>query len=209
MHSLSHRFLHDDRAGYPLGYIRSMTDASTDRDRAPVVGQWVDGIDVPVVNERAVRAAAGLLFLAGFTAWLVGVITGDLGPMRAFGILFAVEMQARLLAGTRFSPVLALGTLLTRPQRPEWVDARSKQLAWGLGLGMALAGCLALGWLGLPAVIAQSLCGLCLALLFAEAALGYCVGCELARRFAREKPTLCAGDTCTYVPPKRGEPHRV
>jgi len=33
------------------------------------------GIDVPVVNERAVRASAGLLFLTGFSAWLYGVIT--------------------------------------------------------------------------------------------------------------------------------------
>ena len=31
----------------------------------PVIGQYVDGIDVPVVNERAVRASAGLLFLFG------------------------------------------------------------------------------------------------------------------------------------------------
>jgi len=100
-----------------------------------------------------------------------------------------------------------LGTLITRPQRPEWVDANSKRLAWGLGLGMALAGCLALGWLGLPAVIAQSVCGVCLSLLYIEAAFGICVGCELARRFSRKPPTLCAGDTCTYVPPARGEGH--
>lgn len=186
-----------------------MTTSTPDRRTRPSVGEWVQGIDVPVVNERAVRASAGLLFLLGFTAWMIGVITGELQPMRAFGILFAVEMYLRLLVGTRVTPTLIIGTLLTRSQRPEWVEARSKRFAWGLGFGMAMAGCLALGWLGLPAVIAQTVCGLCLALLYAEAAFGYCLGCELARRFAREKPTLCAGDTCTYVPPKRGEHHHV
>ena len=180
-----------------------------DRNERPVVGEWVGGIDVPVVNERAVRASAGMLFLAGFSAWLYGVITGDLQPMRLFGIIFAVEMYLRLLVGTRFTPTLIIGTLMTRAQRPEWVEARSKTVAWGLGFGMALAGCLALGWLGLPPAIAQTVCGVCLALLYAEAAFGYCLGCELARRFAREKPALCAGDTCTYVPPKRGEHHHV
>ena len=180
-----------------------------DRSIRPVVGEWVGGVDVPVVNERAVRASAGLLFLAGFSAWLYGVITGDLVPMRAFGIIFAVEMYVRLFLGTRFTPTLIIGTLITRAQRPEWVEARSKRFAWGLGFAMAMAGCLALGWLGLPAAIAQTVCGICLALLYVEAAFGYCLGCELARRFSREKPTLCAGDTCTYVPPKRGEHHHA
>ncbi|MGY6497451.1 MAG: DUF4395 domain-containing protein [Microcella sp.] len=182
--------------------------APNTRDR-PVIGQWVDGIDVAVVNERAVRASAGILFLGGFAAWQYSVITTDLRPMQLFGIVFALEMYLRLFVGTRYTPTLAIGTLITRPQRPEWVDARSKRLAWTLGLVMALSGCFALGWLGLMPIIAQVICGICLALLFAEAAFGYCLGCELARRFAREKPTLCSGDTCTYTPPKRGESHTV
>ncbi len=106
-----------------------MTTSAPDRSVRPVVGEWVQGLDIPVVNERAVRASAGLLFLAGFTAWLIGVITGDVQPMRAFGILFAVEMYVRLLVGTRFTPTLIIGILLTRAQRPEWVEARSKRFA--------------------------------------------------------------------------------
>lgn len=186
-----------------------MTSPTADRSARPVIGEWVDGIDIPVINERAVRASAGILFLLGFSAWLFGVITGDLQYMRGFGILFAFEMFLRLFIGTRFTPTLLIGTLITRPQRPEWVDASPKQFAWGLGFTMALLGCLSLGWLGLPAVIAQTICAGCLLLLFAESAFGICVGCELARRFARTKPQLCAGDTCTYTPPARGERHSV
>ena len=182
---------------------------TNDRSQRPVIGQWVHGLDIPVINERALRASAGLLFLAGFSAWLYAFITGQVRPMQLFGIVFAVEMYARLFLGTRFTPTLLLGTLITRPQRPEWVDARSKRFAWTLGFVMAMTGCLALGWLGLPAVIALTICGICLALLYVEAAFGYCLGCELARRFSREKPTLCAGDICTYVPPQRGEHHTV
>jgi len=186
-----------------------MSDASADRNVRPVIGEWVDGIDMPVVNERAVRASAGILFVLGFAAWMWGVATGDLQPMRGFGIVFAVEMMLRLFVGTRYTPTIVIGTLITRAQRPEWVEARSKQFAWGLGLVMALVGCFSLGWLGLPAVIAQTICAGCLLLLFVEAAFGICVGCELSRRFSREKPTLCAGDTCTYTPPKLGERHTV
>lgn len=175
----------------------------------PVVGQWVRGLDVPVINERAVRASAGILFLGGFSAWLWGVATGDLQPMRVFGIVFAVEMMMRLFIGTAFTPTLVLGAWITRPQRPEWVEGRSKVLAWSLGLAMSLAGCFSLGWLAMPAIIAQVICGMCLLLLYLETAFGLCLGCVVAQRFARTTSALCAGDTCTYTPPPRGEQHTI
>ncbi|WP_084099677.1 DUF4395 domain-containing protein [Demequina sp. NBRC 110051] len=162
---------------------------------SPAPGRWVDGYAVSVVNERAMRAAAGLLFAAGFAAWGWGLTTGDLQFMRMFGILFAVDMMLRLFVTGGASPTVALGSLAVRRQQPEWVDARSKAFAWGLGLTMALAGCFSLGWLGLTAV-AQTICGLCLALLFAETAFGLCVGCALARRFTRQAPQHCPGGTC-------------
>lgn len=175
----------------------------------PLVGQWVEGLEVPVVNERAVRASAGILFLGGFSTWLWGAISGDLQPMRVFGTVFAIEMMLRLFVGTGFTPTLLLGTLMTRTQRPEWVNARSKLLAWGVGLGLPLAGCVSLGWLGLPTIVAQLICGICLLLLYLETAFGFCLGCVVAQRFSRRKPDLCAGDTCTYIPPRRGEQHSV
>ncbi|WP_061961635.1 DUF4395 domain-containing protein [Demequina flava] len=173
----------------------------SDANSRPVIGTFVAGIDTPVINERAVRASAGILFLLGFPAWFYGAITGDLQFMRLFGILFASEMMLRLFVGTSYTPSLWLGSLLTRRQRPEWVDAHPKQLAWSIGLGMGMAGCLALGWLGLPAAIAQAICAACLTLLHVEAAFGVCVGCALSQRFSRHKPQRCSGDTCNYTPP--------
>lgn len=190
-----------------------MTPASSTRPIAhpetPIVGEIVEGIERAVVNERAARASAGLLFLFGFVAWLHALSSGDLTPLRVFGAVFLLEMNIRLFLSSRFAPMLALGTLLTRRQRPEWVDARSKQFAWALGLGMALASCLSLGWLGLPATITLVICGLCMALLFAETAFGLCVGCSIAQRVLKDKPELCGGDSCRYTPPARGDRHRV
>ncbi|MDX2376055.1 DUF4395 domain-containing protein [Microbacterium sp. LRZ72] len=109
-----------------------MQPSQPEKER-PVVGQWVEGLDVPVVNERAVRASAGILFLGGFSTWLWGVVTDDLQPMRIFGIVFVIEMMLRRFVGTGLTPTLLLGALITRPQRPEWVEARSKLLAWRVG----------------------------------------------------------------------------
>lgn len=167
------------------------------------IGERIPEYDFPVLNERAVRAAAGLLFLVGFTAWLNAWHTGDYRPMQAFGILFALDMFMRLFAGPRFSPFMFLGKLLTCNQRPEWVDAKPKQVAWTLGLILVIISCFSLGWLGMTGLVPLLLCGICLTLLFAEAAIGFCLGCELARRFGKAKPHLCAGDVCQYQPPKK------
>ena len=170
---------------------------------APAFGEKVDGIDIPVFNERAVRASAGLLFLVGIVGWMLAFTTGNFQPLRAFGALFLIEMVMRLAVGHRFAPSMALGSLLVRWQRPEWVGASQKRFAWWLGFGIAAIGCTGFGWLGLPGWLMLSLCGLCLSLLFLEAAMGICVGCELQRLFAKEPPQLCPGDRCSYTPGDR------
>lgn len=175
----------------------------------PVIGEYVEGIDVPVVDERAVRASAGLLFLFGIIAVMTGAFTGELQLLRAFGMTFLLDMSMRLFVGTRYTPSLVIGSLIVRRQRPEWVGAQQKKLAWVIGLVLAFVSCTAMGLLGVAAEVQLAMCSVCLVLLFIESAFGICVGCELQRLFSREKPQLCAGDTCTYVPPKRGERHTV
>lgn len=173
-----------------------MTREATAR---PVVGEYVEGIDIPVVDERVMRAGAGILFVLGFAAYLTALLTGFLLPLRGFGMLFVVDLFVRLFVGSRFAPSLVLGRLAVRRQRPEWVGASQKTFAWSLGLGMALLACFAMGWLGWTAV-ALALCGMCLTLLFLESAFGICVGCALQSRFGRTPPQLCPGGSCTTPP---------
>jgi len=186
---------------------------STPRTEKPDFGQWVEGFDVPVVNERSVRAAAGLLFLVGFLAVTYAFYTGDFQPVRGFGFLFLIDMGIRIGFDYRFAPSMILGALAVRRQRPEWVEARPKRVAWLIGFGLAFTACMGMGFLGIQNVSMLALCSLCLAVMFLEAAFGICVGCEIYRRFAKTPPTLCAGDVCTYQAPTRrslftrSEPH--
>ncbi|TFD54429.1 DUF4395 domain-containing protein [Cryobacterium frigoriphilum] len=168
-------------------------------------GERVDGIDIPVFNERAVRASAGLLFLVGMVAFMTAALTDNFDPLRAFAFIFMVDMMLRLFVSARYTPSMFLGALMVRRQRPEWVGADQKKLAWTLGLGLAFTSCVAMGLLGLDETVTLILCGLCLGILFLETAFGICVGCSLYRIFARTKPQLCPGDTCTYVPLTRAE----
>lgn len=164
---------------------------------APRIGDIVPGYGTPVINERAVRASAGILFLLGVIAFTAAVATGSLRPLQPFGMLFLLDMLVRLTVGDRWSPTLALGRLIVRRQAPEWVGAPQKRYAWGLGFGLALISCASFGLLTFPLWVSLVLCGSCLSMLFVETAFGICAGCTLQRMFAKTAPRYCPAGTCT------------
>ena len=161
-------------------------------------GVMVEEHDFPVFNERSVRGAAGLFFVLGFAGWLLALTQGNYSLLRLFGASFMIDMFLRLFLGQRFAPSLLISDFLVRKQRPEWVDAKPKQTAWGIGFGMVLLACFMMGWLGVRGEVILAWCGICLSFLFAEAAFGFCAGCWLHQKFSKDKPRLCSGDTCNY-----------
>lgn len=171
-------------------------DTAPVRPDASRIGRIVPGYTVPVVDERAVRAAAGILFLIGGAAFATAFFTGTTRPMQPFGMLFMLDMLLRVTAGDRWSPSLALGRLAVRGQRPEWVGAPQKAFAWWLGFALALASCASMGLLAAPLWLTLALCGICLTLLFLETAFGICVGCALQARFGKTPPQHCPGGSC-------------
>lgn len=171
-----------------------MTTAETEgRTR---IGRTVPGHEVPVIDERAVRAAAGVLLLAGGSAFALALFQQSVRPLLPFAVVFVMDMMVRLIAGDRWSPTLALGRLVVRGQRPEWVGAEQKEFAWWLGVALALTSCLTMGLFAVPLGVTLALCGACLSLLFLETAFGICVGCALQARFGRRPPKYCPGGTC-------------
>ncbi len=161
-----------------------------------VVGKMVPGYLVPVINERAVRASAGILFLAGAIAWGIALATGSINALKPFGIYFVIDMGIRVTLGDKWSPSMMLGRLAVHGQKPEWVGASQKVFAWWLGFGMAATFCATTGYLSAPLWVALALCGLCLSLLFLETAFGICVGCKLQSLFSKQQPMYCPGGTC-------------
>jgi hypothetical protein len=123
--------------------------------------------------------------------------------LQGFAVLFLIDMFVRLFVSPRLSPTMVVAKLFVYRQRPEWVGAPQKKLAWGIGLGLAMLSCASLGLLGFPVIVALVLCAICLVVLFLETAFGICVGCDLYKAFAREKPLYCPGDSCTYNPAER------
>lgn len=168
----------------------------SDVQSAPRIGVVRPGYAIPVIDERAVRAAAGILFLFGVVAFGFAAATGEIRPLQPFGMFFMLDMLLRVTAGDRWSPTLALGRLIVRRQQPEWVGAPQKAFAWWLGFGLAAVSCGAMGLFAAPLWLTLALCGLCLSLLFLETAFGICVGCALQRVFSKTAPQHCPGGAC-------------
>lgn len=182
-----------------------MNDTLVQQER-PTIGRWVPGYQIPVINEREVRAAAGILLLIGGVLSALAWAQGSQQLLQPFGMIFMIDMLIRLIAGDRWSPSLALGRLIVRRQQPEWVGAKQKVYAWWLGFGLAFLSCMMMGFFGAPLAVVLSLCSVCLLFLWLEASFGICVGCQLQRLFDKEPPMYCPGGTCEVDAP--GHPHQ-
>ena len=139
-------------------------------------GRRMPDYAVPVLNERAVRAGAGILFfltmVSFMNAWLLG----------------------------NFAPSLVLGQWMVRKQQPEWTGAPQKRFAWAIGFVLALTMLYLIVLKGVVGPINMLVCGACLLLLFFESAFGICIGCWIYNQFKPEQAQLCPGGACEYTP---------
>jgi hypothetical protein len=68
--------------------------------------------------------------------------------------------------------------LLTAGQSPHWVSAKPKRFAWSLGLVMSLA-MTAITNANIRGTLPLTICLICMTLMWLEAVLGLCLGCEI------------------------------
>jgi Domain of unknown function (DUF4395) len=158
-------------------------------------GETVEGYPVKVINERMVRAAAGLLFFPAVVSFMHSYLVGNFQHTRLFVIVFLVDMALRML-NPRWAPSMIVGAWIVRHQAPEWVGAPQKRFAWGLGLLLGLAMLYLMVFNRYMGPLNMLICGSCLLLMFFEAAFGICLGCKLYNLFHREQAQLCPGGVC-------------
>ena len=87
-------------------------------------GEDIDGYDIPVLNEREIRAAAGILFLIMFISILVVVLKGDFLLLKYAITIFLTDILIRVFVNPKYSPSLIIGRLIVRNQVPEYVGAQ-------------------------------------------------------------------------------------
>ena len=164
-------------------------------------GEAVPGYDVPVLNEREVRAAAGILFLFAFTTFANAWFLGNFRPTKIFVIAFLIDFTIRLSINPRYAPSMIAARFAVRGQAPEWVGAPQKRFAWAIGWVLAIT----MLWLivinNVIGPINILVCATCLTLMFFESAFGICVGCKIYNALPGRSAQHCAGGSCeVFVP---------
>lgn len=159
-------------------------------------GEQVEGYNVLVLNEREVRAAAGILFLATFLSLLFILFRGNFIPIKFVIPFFLADFLVRVGVNPRFSPTLILGRLIVGNQSPEYVAAEPKRLAWIIGVVLSATMFVLMVVMNSYSPITGIICLLCLVFLFFESAFGICLGCKFFRLVYRRSPELCPGEVC-------------
>jgi hypothetical protein len=160
-------------------------------------GEVVPGYDIRVLNEREIRAAAGLLFLATFLSLLFILFRGNFLFIKFVSPLFLLDFLIRVLVSPRYSPTLILGRLIVRGQTPEYVGAQQKKVAWSIGVVLAAVMFVFMVLMNTYGPITGITCLVCLVFLFFESAFGICLGCQFYSLVYREKARYCPGEVCT------------
>ena len=100
-------------------------------------GEKVDGYDIPVLNEREIRAAAGMLFLMMYTSVLIVFMMENFLLLKYAVTIFLTDILIRVFINPKYAPTLILGRLIVRNQTPEYVGAAQKKFAWIIGIVLA------------------------------------------------------------------------
>jgi len=75
-------------------------------------GENVEGYNIPVLNERELRAAAGILFLMMYTSIMFVVFQNNYMVLKYSIVIFLSDFVIRVFINPRFSPTLIVGRMI-------------------------------------------------------------------------------------------------
>jgi hypothetical protein len=148
------------------------------------------------MNEREIRAAAGILFLATFTSLMFILFKANFVPIKYVITLFLIDFIIRVFINPQFSPTLILARLIVRNQTPEYVGAAQKKFAWIIGVVLSATMFVFFIFINAYSPITGITCLICLIFLFFESVFGICLGCKFYPLFFKDKVQYCPGEVC-------------
>jgi len=159
-------------------------------------GEKVEGYDIPVLNEREIRASAGILFLAIAVSLVLIIVNGDFLLTKYVVTILLTDLMIWVFINPKYPPTLIIGGLIVRNQVPEYVGARQKKFAWIIGVFLSATMFFFLVVVNAYSPITGIGCLICLVFLFFETAFGICLGCKMYSLFHKDKVQYCPGEVC-------------
>lgn len=159
-------------------------------------GETVEGYNIPVLNEREIRASAGILFLVMFFSLMMIIFKSNFIMIKYVIVLFLTDFIIRVFINPKYSPTLIIGRLIVSRQNPEYVGAAQKKFAWTIGIALAAIMFTFMVVVNSYSPITGIICLICLVFLFFESAFGICLGCLFYGWFYKTKAQYCPGEVC-------------
>ncbi len=159
-------------------------------------GETVEGYSIPVLNEREIRAAAGILFVFTFLSLLLILLKGNFILIKYVITIFMTDFIIRVFINPKFAPTLIIGRWIVGRQNPEYVGAAQKKFAWIIGVILSAAMFVLTVIVNSYSIITGIICLFCLIFLLFESAFGICLGCLFYNLFYKEKAQHCPGEIC-------------
>src|SRR5579863_998594 len=142
-------------------------------------GETVEGYNIPVLNEREIRAAAGILFLVIFLALMLILFNGDFLLAKYAITIFLTDFIIRVFVNPKYSPSLIIGRLIVRNQVPEYVGAKQKKFAWIIGVALSGIMFIFMVLINSYSSITGIVFLMCFIFLFFKSAFGICLACKV------------------------------
>lgn len=169
-------------------------------------GKYIEGRNYKVLDERQLRASAGIMLLLGIIASINGFILNKYTIIPYISGFFLINFIIGIFINPKFAPTMILAKLIVYKQSSLPIGAIQKKFAWSLGLVLSTVIFSLSLFLINDATFFDPvclLCIICLVLLYLESAFGICVGCKLydlaihlsLLKKPTEKPN-CMGDAC-------------
>lgn len=158
----------------------------------------------PVVNEREIRGAAGIMFAIAMATFMYVFITRDYAPMYIVVPLFWMDFFLKTMFQPEWSIFGTIARIVVRKQKPEYVGAIQKRFAWAIGLFLASIMMVGPIFFEVRGLLPISICSICIFFMWLESAFGICVGCKMYTALIHQgvikKPDVqpvCPGGVCS------------
>ncbi|HAQ38934.1 MAG TPA: DUF4395 domain-containing protein [Saprospirales bacterium] len=169
-------------------------------------GEYKGDIKYKVLDERQIRASAGILFLIGLFGSINGFMLDNYIVIPYISGFLLLNFLIGVLVNPKFTPSMIIGSFLVRKQSPLYIGAVQKRFAWSMGIALSLTIFILSFYLLNDVQYFQPVCMLCiicLLLIYLEMAFGICVGCWIYKLLLKtkiipepkERPN-CMGDAC-------------
>jgi hypothetical protein len=164
--------------------------------KANQFGEIVEGYSIPVLNEREIRAAAGILFFFTFLSLMFILFKENFLMIKYVITVFMTDFIIRVLVSPKYAPTLIISKLIVSRQTPEYVSAAPKKFAWIIGIVLSATMFVLMVLVNSYSIITGLICLICLIFLFFESVFGICLGCLFYKLFYRGESQLCPGEIC-------------